>query len=96
VSSVVQHCSDSAQAMAVLAQAADLVELGLLVPESFDIGSPPSYWCKAKSMCVQSKILPEKLKMQSRDLALDAALKIYREFGWLAEKAQLAKEQKSL
>jgi pyrimidine deaminase RibD-like protein len=68
--------------------------LGLLVPESFEIGKAAAHWCKQDAIDdLEFVAAPTALEAQSRDLALDAAFHVYKRFGWNPEKSFLVENQ---
>lgn len=69
--------------------------LGLLVPDSFEIGKGSPHWCKQDAIDdLETLVSPEDLETRSSDLALDAALHIYEKFGWTnPDRSFLAEKQ---
>jgi len=68
--------------------------LGLLVPESFEISSATSHWCKQDAIDdLEVVVTPPELETRSSDLALDAALHVYKKFGWNPHRSLLTEKQ---
>jgi pyrimidine deaminase RibD-like protein len=66
--------------------------LGLLVPDSFEVGKATALWCKQDAIDdLELLVSPEDL--QSHDLAVDAALHVYKKFGWSPDRSLLKEKQ---
>src|SRR5262249_41720368 len=58
---------------------------GLVWPKDIFGGSHligQDYWCQDESFSVGRQLLPNELRAQKREVALDLALEIYAHFGW--------------
>jgi len=65
---------------------------GLFVPSCQE-----SYWCKKDDVVIERQVCVEDLEPRSRDLALDVALDVYREFGCAdAPRSLLAEDRQRL
>jgi pyrimidine deaminase RibD-like protein len=68
--------------------------LGLLVPDSFEVGKGSARWCKQDAIDdLEMVAAPADLETRSYDLALDAALYVYKKFGWSPDRSFLAEKQ---
>ena len=67
--------------------------LGLLVPDSFEVGKAVPLWCKQDAIDLEMPVSPEDLEKRSRDLAIDAALHVYKKFAWSPDRSFLMEKQ---
>lgn len=67
--------------------------LGLLVPDSFDVGKTSALWCRSDAIDVEIAVSSDDLEKRSNDLAVNAALNIYKKFGWSPDRSLLVENQ---
>jgi hypothetical protein len=64
------------------------------VPDSFEVGKGSARWCKQDAIDdLEMVAAPADLETRSYDLALDAALYVYKKFGWSPDRSFLAEKQ---